>query len=189
MTLRFATYNREFLQEAEEKASGGVTHLTHIEDAILLNGSKGIGIAVDYLQKLINLASDAKASLCVTTKFDGAPALIAGINPENGKFFVATKSLFNKNPKINYTNKDIDQNHPAGGLNEKLKIALENLKNVGIRGILQGDMLFTKSDLKTDTIDGRKYLTFRPNTLTYAVPADSPIAKEKFFFMKFKNPL
>jgi hypothetical protein len=178
VTLRFATYNREFLQEAEEKASGGVTHLTHIEDAILLNGSKGIGIAVDYLQKLINLASDAKASLCVTTKFDGAPALIAGINPENGKFFVATKSLFNKNPKINYTNKDIDQNHPAGGLNEKLKIALENLKNVGIRGILQGDMLFTKSDLKTDTIDGRKYLTFRPNTLTYAVPADSPIAKE-----------
>lgn len=178
MTLSFSTYNREFLQEAEEKASGGVTHLTHIEDAIILQGSKGIQTAVDYLQKTLNLASDAKASLCVTTKFDGAPALIAGINPENGKFFVATKSLFNKTPKINYTDKDIDANHPSGGLNEKLKVALKNLKGAGIRGIMQGDMLFTKADLKTETIDGRKYLTFRPNTLTYAVPADSAVAKE-----------
>lgn len=178
MTLSFSTYNREFLQEAPEKASGGVTHLTHIEDAIILQGSKGIQTAIDYLQKTLDLASDAKASLCVTTKFDGAPALIAGINPENGRFFVATKSLFNKTPKINYTDADIDENHPGGGLNEKLKIALKNLKGAGIRGIMQGDMLFTKADLKAETIDGRKYLTFRPNTLTYAVPADSPVAKE-----------
>lgn len=179
MPLQFSQFTEtKELHEAEEKASGGVTHLTHIEDAILLQGSGGIETAIDYLQKVLDLASDASTSMCVTTKFDGAPAIITGINPENGKFFVATKSLFNKTPKINYTNADIDTNHPAGGLNEKLKTALKNLKGAGIRGILQGDMLFTKSDLKTETIDGKKYLTFRPNTLTYAVPADSDLARE-----------
>lgn len=166
------------LQEAEDKASGGVTHLTHIEDTILLQGSSGIKTATDYLQKVLELSDEAEASFCVTTKFDGAPAIIVGINPENGKFFVATKSLFNKTPKINYTPKDIDQNHPVPGLNEKLKIALKNLKNSGIRGILQGDMLFTNEDIKTEEIHGVKYLTFRPNTLTYAIPADSSIGKE-----------
>lgn len=179
-SLQFKDYLKiqEPLHEAEERATGGVKHLTHIEDAILLQGSAGIGTAVDYLQKVLDLAGDAKASLCVTTKFDGAPAIIAGTNPENGKFFVATKSLFNKTPKINYTNADIDQNHPDGGLNVKLKAALKYLKGVGIRGIMQGDMLFTKGDVKTESIDGRKYLTFRPNTLTYAIPADSPLARE-----------
>lgn len=180
MTLQFLQYinTQEPLLEAEEKATGGVKHLTHIEDAILLQGSAGIREAVNYLQSVLDLSSEAKASVCVTTKFDGAPAIITGINPENGKFFVATKSLFNKTPKINYTPADIDQNHPDGGLNSKLKVALKNLKGVGIRGIMQGDMLFTKEDLKSETIDGRKYLTFRPNTLTYAIPANSPIAKD-----------
>jgi len=177
--LQFSQFTTlEVIQEAEEKATGGVTHLTHIEDAILLQGSAGIETAIDYLQKVLDLASEASTSMCVTTKFDGAPAIITGINPENGKFFVATKSLFNKTPKINYTNSDIDENHPAEGLNAKLKMALKHLKGAGIRGILQGDMLFTKSDLKKETIDGKKYLTFRPNTLTYAVPADSDLARE-----------
>lgn len=177
--LRFAKFQeQEVITEAEDKATGGVTHLTHIEDAILLQGGNGIDTAVDYLQKVLDLASDAQSSVCVTTKFDGAPAIITGINPENGRFFVATKSLFNKTPKINYTEADIDRNHPSGGLNTKLKIALKHLKGIGIRGIMQGDMLFTKTDLKTETIDEKKYLTFRPNTLTYAVPADSDLAKE-----------
>jgi len=177
--LKFAKFQEiDIITEAEDKATGGVTHLTHIEDAVLLQGSKGISTAVEYLQKVLELADDAQASFCVTTKFDGAPAVIAGINPENGKFFVATKSLFNKTPKINYTPKDIDANHPVPGLNEKLKAALKHLKGVGIRGIMQGDMLFTKDDLKTETINGKKYLTFRPNTLTYAVAADSPVARE-----------
>lgn len=180
MTLQFLQYistTRESLLEAEEKATGGVKHLTHIEDAILLQGSAGVKEAVDYLQSVLDLSVEAKPSFCVTTKFDGAPAVIAGINPENGKFFVATKSLFNKTPKINYTPADIDRNHPDGGLNSKLKVALQNLKGVGIRGIMQGDMLFTKEDLKTETIGSTKFLTFRPNTLTYAIPEATPTAK------------
>lgn len=178
MMLRFHEFTQPLAEAAEDKASGGVTHLTHIEDAILLQGGAGIQTAVDYLQKVLDLATDGENSLCVTTKFDGAPALVVGVNPENGKFFVGTKSVFNKTPKINYTDADIDTNHPQGGLNTKLKIALKHLKGLGIRGILQGDMLFTKPDLKPATVNGKRYITFRPNTLTYAVPADSGLAKE-----------
>ena len=179
MPLKFSQFFEPTqLDEADEMASGGVKHLTHIEDAILLNGSVGIKLATDYMQKVVDSMSSNDASYCVTTKFDGSPALVTGINPENGKFFVGTKSVFNKTPKLNYTDKDIDTNHPSGGLNVKLKIALKHLKGVGIQGIMQGDMLFTKEDIKSQKIDGRQYVTFRPNTLTYAVPSDSDLAKE-----------
>ena len=96
-------------------------------------------------------------------------AIFCGINPENGKFFVATKSVFNKNPKLNYTNSDIDKNH-AGGLAEKLKVALKELSKLGITGVIQGDMMYTKSDLQTKTIEGEDYIIFQPNTIVYAIP-------------------
>jgi hypothetical protein len=86
--------------------------------------------------------------------------------------------VFAKNAKLNYTNDDIDSNHPGGGLNKKLKIALQYLKELGIDGVLQGDMMFTKEDLKTETIDGKDHLTFQPNTIVYAVPTDSTLAKQ-----------
>ena len=107
----------------------------------------------------------------------GAPAVFAGTNPENGKFFVATKGIFNANPKLNYTEEDIDANHPSEGLNKKLKVALRYLPKVGIEGVLQGDMMFSKGDIKTETIDGQKYITFQPNTIVYAAPAESKLAK------------
>jgi hypothetical protein len=114
----------------------------------------------------------------LTTKWDGAPAVFAGINPENGKFFVGTKGVFAQNAKLNYTNADIDTNHPGEGLNRKLKIALQYLSELGIDGVLQGDMMFTKEDLKSEKIDGKEYITFQPNTIVYAVPADSSLAKQ-----------
>jgi hypothetical protein len=113
----------------------------------------------------------------VTVKWDGAPAIFTGINPENGKFFVATKSLFNKTPKINYTNADIDSNH-SGGLADKLKVALANLKGLGITGVLQGDMLYTAGDISSQTIDGESMVTFTPNTITYAVPSGSDLSSK-----------
>ena len=106
-----------------------------------------------------------------------SPAIICGKNPENGKFFVGTKSVFNKRPKINYTNADIDKNH-SGGAGEKLKIALKHLKKLPIRGIYQGDMMFGPGDTKTETIKGESYITFTPNTITYAVPVDSDLGKK-----------
>jgi hypothetical protein len=165
----------EYITEAKE---GKNVHLEHLEDNVLNNGVSGAREAINFLRSLRNmLAGHSDVKVNVTTKWDGAPAIFVGINPENGKFFVGTKSVFNKNAKLNYTDDDIDENHPSEGLNDKLKIALAYLPKLGIKGILQGDMMFTKSDLKPETIDGEQYITFQPNTIVYAVPVDTKLAK------------
>jgi hypothetical protein len=149
----------------------------HLEDNVLNRGVAGAREAINFLQSLRDmLAGNSQTKVNVTTKWDGAPAVFAGINPENGKFFVGTKGVFAKNAKLNYTNEDIDRNHPSPGLNEKLKIALAFLPKLGITGILQGDMMFTQSDLKRQTIDGETYITFQPNTIVYAVPVGTKLA-------------
>ena len=154
------------------------THMEHLEDEIINNGVKGATTAIQFLNSLKDMLSGGKSKTNVTVKWDGAPAIFAGINPENGKFFVATKSLFNKVPKINYTVADIDANHGSDGPTDKLKVALRYLPELGMKGIYQGDIMFSKGDLKKTTIDGNSYLTFGPNTITYAVPEDSPLASQ-----------
>jgi hypothetical protein len=150
----------------------------HIEDDVLNFGVKGTRDAINFLRSLRDmLAGHSDTKVFTTTKWDGAPAIICGINPENNKFFVGTKGVFAKTPKLNYTEDDIDANHPGEGLNEKLKIALRYLRKLGIDGVLQGDMMFTKADLKNQTIDGESYITFQPNTIVYAVPEDSKLAQ------------
>jgi hypothetical protein len=167
----------EFLTES--KNSGANLHLEHLEDNVLNRGVNGARESINFLRSLRDmLAGHTQSKVNVTTKWDGAPAVICGINPENGKFFVGTKSVFNKDGKLNYTNDDIDKNHPNPGLNEKLKIVLAFLPKLNIKGILQGDLLFTKGDIKKQTIDGVPYITFQPNTITYAVPSDSVMAKK-----------
>ena len=157
-----------FLTEAKN------LHLEHLEDEVLNNGVKGTRGAINFLQSLRDmLAGSAKSSVNVTVKWDGAPAVFAGINPENGQFFVGTKGVFNKNAKINYSHEDIDRNHPGSGLNHKLKVALTELSKLGIKDVLQGDMLFTQEDLEKKTIEGKQYVTFQPNTIVYAVPKES----------------
>ena len=166
---------KEFLTEAKE---GKNVHLEHIEDEVLNGGVVGARSAINFLQSLRNmLAGHAESKVNITTKWDGAPAIFCGINPENGKFFVGTKSVFNKEAKLNYTDDDIDKNHSSEGLNSKLKVALTYLPKLGIKGVLQGDMMFSKGDLKTQNIDGEEYIIFQPNTIVYAVPADSKLAK------------
>src|SRR5574344_844220 len=105
-----------------------------------------------------------------------SPAIFSGTI--NGKFFVATKGLFAKTPKINFTNEDIDKNH-SGELAEKLKLALKYLKDVIPEGkIFQGDFLFDYTTLKTQSIDGIDYYTWHPNTIKYAVEKDTPLGKK-----------
>jgi hypothetical protein len=153
------------------------THLEHLEDEIINGGVAGAKTAILFLKSLKDMLSgNSTSKLEVTVKWDGAPAVFAGINPENGKFFVATKSLFNKTPKINYTNKDISDNHGSGGPVDKLKVALKHLPELEMKGIFQGDIMFTKEDLEQENIDGVTSLTFTPNTVTYAVPDDSDLA-------------
>ena len=150
----------------------------HLEDNVLNRGVAGARESINFLQSLRDmLAGNSQTKVNVTTKWDGAPAIFAGINPENDKFFVGTKGVFAKNAKLNYTNEDIDRNHPGSGLNEKLKIALAFLPKLGITGILQGDMMFTRSDLKKQTIDGQTYIIFQPNTIVYAVPVGTKLAE------------
>ena len=149
-------------------------HLEHLEDEVLNNGIVGTRGAINFLQSLRDmLAGNAKSSVNVTVKWDGAPAIFAGINPENNQFFVGTKGVFNKNAKINYSHDDIDRNHPSSGLNQKLKVALTELSKLGIKDVIQGDMMFTQEDLNKETIDGKPYITFQPNTIVYAVPMES----------------
>jgi hypothetical protein len=162
----------EFLTEDKN------THLEHLEDDIINNGVAGGENAIAFLEALRDmLAGNTSKKMSLTVKWDGAPALFAGTNPENGKFFVGGKHIFNKTPKINYTDADIDANH-SGGLADKLKIALKEFPKLGIPGIWQGDLLFTPSDLGSENIDGESMLTFTPNTITYAVPEDSKLARK-----------
>ena len=162
----------------ESKKEGANLHLEHIEDEVLNRGVSGARDAINFLQSLRDmLAGNSSSKVNLTTKWDGAPAIFCGINPDNGKFFVGTKGVFNANPKLNYTDADIDANHASEGLNSKLKVALRYLPKLGIKGVLQGDMMFAKGDIQNKTIDGEEYITFQPNTIVYAVPADSKLAQ------------
>ena len=177
--MKFAELTESFVKEIILEAEGKNTHLEHLEDNIFNRGFKGAKEAVDYLYSLHDmLEGNSKTPISMTTKWDGAPAVIAGKDPETGKFFVGTKGVFAKKPKINFTDKDIEENHPAEGLQDKLKTALRNLRKLNWNTVVQGDMLYSKSDLQTTTINGEEVLLFKPNTIVYAVPTDSDLAKQ-----------
>ena len=153
------------------------THLEHLEDDIINRGSKGGVNAINFLKSVRDmLAGHSGTKINTTVKWDGAPAIICGVNPENGKFFVGTKSVFNVTPKINYPTADIRRNH-SGAVAQKLSVCLSHLSTLNIKQILQGDLLFT-NDKKTVAIDGEKMISFTPNTITYAVQASSGIGKK-----------
>jgi len=152
-------------------------HMTHLED-LVFEGSSRAEEAISFIEEIAKmLDGNSKSRTNATVKWDGAPAVVCGINPENGKFFVGSKSVFNKTPKINYTVGDIRKNHKSG-VADKLIVALKHLKKLPIRGILQGDMMFAPGDIKTKNIDGISYYTFTPNTITYAIPVDSDMGSQ-----------
>jgi hypothetical protein len=162
--------------QLDEDKGGKNLHLEHLEDEILNYGVEGGRAAINFLRSLRDmLAGNARSSINMTVKWDGAPAIFAGIDPEDNKFFVAKKSVFNVNPKLYKTTKEIDDDL-SGALNSKFKVALEEFSKLGIKGVLQGDLMFT-DDVETETIEGTKYYTFQPNTIVYAVPIDSVLGK------------
>jgi len=163
---------KQYLNEAKN------THLEHLEDEIINNGYQGGINAIEFLKSIRNmLVGSSRRKLNLSVKWDGAPAVFCGVNPENGKFFVGSKSIFNVTPKINYTQSDIRRNH-SGGLVDKLSICLKELPKLGIRGVVQGDLLFTPKDIKKVSIRGEDALSFTPNTITYAVPENTDLAKK-----------
>ena len=165
-----------FTEVITESKAGKNLHLEHIEDEIINHGVDGGRAAINFQRSLRDmLAGGARASVNMTVKWDGAPAIFAGIDPSDGKFFVAKKSVFNINPKLYKTNAEIDADL-SGALNSKFKIALAEFPKLGIKNVLQGDLMYT-DDIEEKTIEGTKYLTFQPNTIVYAVPVDSELGR------------
>ena len=163
-------------RELTEDKGGKNLHLEHLEDEILNYGVDGGRAAINFLRSLRDmLAGSSRSSINMTVKWDGAPAIFAGIDPDDGKFFVAKKSVFNVNPKLYKSTREINSDL-SGELNAKFKVALNEFSKLGIKGVLQGDLMFT-DDVETETIDGTKYYTFQPNTIVYAVPVDSVLGK------------
>ncbi len=162
--------------ELTEDKGGKNLHLEHLEDEILNYGVDGGRAALNFLQSLRDMLSGAsRSSVNMTVKWDGAPAIFAGVEPETGDFFVAKKSVFNVSPKLYKTTKEIDDDL-SGALNSKFKVALTEFSKLGIKGVLQGDLMFT-DDVETTKIDGISYYTFQPNTIVYAIPMDSKLGK------------
>ena len=151
------------------------THMTHIEDKVLYGGVNGTREAINALRALRDMLGGVKDGR-VSVKWDGAPAIFAGTDPRDGKFFVAKKGIFAKSPKVYKTDEDIDAD-TSGDLADKLKLALKHLPSIGINGIIQGDFLFSSPDVKTEKIKKKSYVTFHPNTIVYAIPSDQDTAK------------
>ena len=167
---------KTFIDTLTEDKGGKNLHLEHLEDEIINYGVDGGRAALNFLRSLRDmLAGESRSSVNMTVKWDGAPAIFSGIDPEDDKFFVAKKSVFNVSPKLYKTDAEIDADL-SGALNPKFKVSLKEFSKLGIKGVLQGDLMFT-DDVETDTIDGIKYYTFQPNTIVYAVPIDSALGK------------
>ena len=152
------------------------THMTHIEDKVIYGGVNGAREAIIALRSLRDMLAGEKGSN-VSVKWDGAPAIFAGIDPQDGQFFVAKKGIFNANPKVYKTDKEVAAD-TSGDLQKKLKLALKLLPELGIKGVIQGDFVFGPGDVKTSRIKGKSYVTFHPNTIVYAIPVDTPLAKQ-----------
>ena len=168
---------KEIIAEAEGKN----LHLEHIEDLVFLQGKSGASSALQYINSVRDMLEEggaiSPANSSVTVKWDGAPAIFTGTDPADGKFFVGTKGVFSKTGKLVKSTADLDKYGYSGGLREKLALALKLLPSLGIQGILQGDMMYTKADLETAEIDGEDSLVFQPNTIAYAVPKNSELGK------------
>ena len=155
------------------------THMEHMEDLVFNEGVDGTRKAINFLRDLRDmLAGNSKRSITATVKWDGAPAIFAGVDPRDGKFFVAKKGIFNKNPQVFKTEEEIRADL-SGELADKFSTALQEFSKLGIKkGVYQGDLMFTKGDVKLEEIEGEKYYTFHPNTIVYAVPARSALGAE-----------
>ncbi|CAR63261.1 hypothetical cyanophage protein [Synechococcus phage S-RSM4] len=151
-------------------------HLEHLEDEMLNYGVDGCMAAVSFLKELRKMLGHQESSGFMQTKWDGAPSVICGMDPLANIFFVGTKSVFNKDtPKICYSEDDVDEMY-SGDLAEKLKFSYRYFSKLGIKGVIQGDLLFT-SDIRRENVNGEQLYTFRPNTITYGIPVDHPIGK------------
>jgi hypothetical protein len=152
------------------------THLEHIEDLVFNAGYAGAEEALNYIDSLRHMLAEGTGTTTqLTVKWDGSPAIICGIDPEDSKFFVGTKAVFSKGePKRAKSTKQIQQwygDQPE--LAEILTNALRYLSKLNIGGVVQGDLLFTPGKVNRVEVNGEECYVFTPNTITYAVPVNS----------------
>ena len=155
-------------------------HLEHLEDEIINQGIDGGRGSIFFLQGLRDmLKGKTNDKVNMTVKWDGAPALFVGKHPETNQFFVAKKSLFNKEPLFYTSEQQIkDAKELSGDLETKFLEAFKYLSKLSFNSILQGDLMFTKGDKKTKKIDDVNCITFQPNTIFYAVDVNSALGKQ-----------
>jgi len=161
------------------------THLNHLEDNVFLGGVNGTRDSIDFLRAFRDLLQGrSNRSVNTSVKWDGAPAIWMGPDPQTGRFFIAKKSLFNKTPLYYESVREIKETDDLSNeLKKKFLLAFNLYKDVKFDNILQGDFLFDADDLKRSRVDGVEYITFHPNTIAYSIPADSELA-EKIMKMK-----
>ena len=155
-------------------------HLEHLEDEIINNGIDGGRASINFLQSLREMMKGKSSrGVNMTVKWDGAPAIWAGKHPEDGRFFVAKKSLFNKEPLF-YTSESEIKNAPelSGDLETKFVESFRHLSKLSWNKILQGDLMFTEGDKKMQKIDDVDCVTFQPNTIMYAVDVESELGSK-----------
>jgi len=168
---------REF-RNIVEAPEGKNLHLEHIEDLIFIKGAAGAKEALQYINSVRDMLEEGgSVGKGLTVKWDGAPAIFVGTDPADGKFFVGTKGVFSQTGKLVKTPQDLDRYGYEGNLRKKLALVLQLLPKLGIKGVVQGDLMYTKDDLQDGEIDGRDSFIFQPNTITYAVPKDSDLGK------------
>ena len=175
MFMLFSEYHNQLNNPLLLEQDQTNKHLTHLDELILVKGREGGEKTIDYITQMLDLLKGhSKSSVNTTVKWDGAPAVVIGRDPV-GKFFVGSKSVFAAEPKLNYSTQDILKNHAESpGLADKLIKVFNVFKNADVDGVYQGDLLFWKGSLdKNLSFDGDKYIGFRPNTILYAVRADS----------------
>jgi Family of unknown function (DUF6267) len=156
------------------------THLEHLEDLVFNRGYAGAEEAVNYIDSLRHMLAEGTGTTTkLTVKWDGSPAIVCGIDPADGKFFVGTKSVFAKGePKLCKSNKDIEQFYSSQPeLAEILSSALKYLAKLGIGGVIQGDLMFTPGKINTVSVNDEDCYVFTPNTITYAVPVNSKLGQ------------
>lgn len=153
-----------------------LVHLEHAEDLPLAAGEQGYHHAMGALKDVADQIEGKFNPTKTTIKYDGSPSIVFGHDPISKKFFVASKSAFNKTPKINYTEEDIRKNHGhAPGLMEKLTHALHHLPKIAPKhGVFQGDLMYTDDDKH----ESKDHINFTPNTIMYSLPKKSEQGKK-----------
>lgn len=171
---------KKFSQHLTESVSSSkVRFLTHLEDLLIENGHEGATFALNLLKQFGSMFEDGgvPTGVNLTTKWDGAPAVVFGPDPADGEFFVATKSAFNKTPKLMKTHKAIDTEYGGKTVAPYLHACLDYLKQLRPPIILQGELIFIDNEVTERDINGQRFLTFKPNTIMYAVDKMSELGK------------